>query len=135
MPQTTTGKTSKKGVKHPVQEMRTDWRLLFLEALRNRPNVAQAAKAAGVDRSTAYRQRDLAPEFAVEWDKAIKVGVGALEDTAYERAFSGSDTLVIFLLKAHDPKYRDRQEITFKREQLAKLTDEELIALAEGKQP
>ena len=86
-----------------------------------------ACKAAGIGRRTAYEWRDDLPEFADAWDKALRIGVTALEDEVHRRAFEGtdkpvyhqgkkvgtvreySDVLAIFLLKAHDPdKYRDQ---------------------------
>jgi hypothetical protein len=67
------------------------------------------------------------PDFAAAFDEAVKLGTAALEDEAKRRAFEGcdkpifyqgiqcgtvreySDTLMIFLLKAHDPeKYAER---------------------------
>ncbi len=112
---------------------------------------------------TAYNWRDEIPEFQAAWDKALAVGVSALEDEAHRRAFEGldkplthngqftylrdfsavdpetgqtfapheapvlrdehgnpriatmkeySDTLAIFLLKAHAPeKYRENAKI------------------------
>lgn len=105
----------------------------FCAALAETCNVGKACKAVGIARQTAYEWRSEIPFFADAWDKAMKVGVSALEDEAHRRAFEGidepivhqgvvmntkkaySDTLAIFLLKAHAPeKYRDniRQEIT-----------------------
>lgn len=130
-----TKSTSKKEQHYPIRETRTDWHDLFLEALRKRPNISKAVLTAGVDRSTAYNHRHDIPDFALQWDDALKVGMDALIDEGVERAFNGSDTLLIFLAKAHDPKYRDRHEITIRREELEKMSDDELASLAEGKQP
>lgn len=111
-----------------------DWKVTFLEALRDKPNVTKACDAAGIARATAYHHRELFPEFAAAWNKALRQGVCSLEDAAFDRAFSGSDTLMIFLLKAHFPdRYRDRQEITIAQSDLTKLTDDELAAIAAGK--
>lgn len=89
--------------------------------------MGKACKAVSIARQTAYEWRSEIPEFAEAWDRAMKVGVSALEDEAHRRAFDGidkpivhqgvvmstckeySDTLAIFLLKAHAPdKYRER---------------------------
>lgn len=122
--------------------------------------------AVGISRQTAYNWREDIPEFADAWDKAMRVGVSALEDEAHRRAFDGldkplthqgqftylyrvakdedgnpvpseitgqpkmepvldehgnhkiaavkeySDTLAIFLLKAHSPeKYRENSRV------------------------
>lgn len=135
----------------------------FCAALAETGIVARACKAVDISRVTAYEWRDEIPEFAAAWDKALKIGVTALEDEAHRRAFEGadkplthqgqftymrdfdaidpetgtrydpmrapvlkdangnpklatmkdySDTLAIFLLKAHNPdKYRERQDI------------------------
>lgn len=85
-----------------------------------------ASSVAGVGRATAYEHRAAYPEFAAAWDDAIEEAVEALETEARRRAMEGveqpivsngeiiattrrySDTLTIFLLKAHRPqRYRD----------------------------
>lgn len=105
----------------------------FLAALAETCNVGRACTAVGISRYTAYKWRKEQPEFAAEWDDAMRAGLLALEDEAHRRAFEGSDrpvffqgrqvsvvreysdTLAIFLLKAHNPeKYREntRMELT-----------------------
>lgn len=87
------------------------WRAPFLEALRTHGVISAAAKVAGISRWTVYHEKNTDPIFALEWDEALSLGVEALEDAAKERAFKGSDVLLIFLLKAHKPeKYRERIE-------------------------
>lgn len=102
----------------------------FCAALAETGIVARACKAVDVSRYTAYKWRDEIPEFAEAWDRALRVGVTALEDEAHRRAFEGSDepvfhqgsvcgsvrkysdTLAIFLLKAHAPeKYRENSRV------------------------
>lgn len=84
------------------------WRLKFLDSLRLHGMVTQAAKDAGIDRDTAYYERQRDPVFAAEWKEALERGVDMLEDVAKQRAYAGSDTLLIFLLKAHRPTvYRE----------------------------
>lgn len=138
----------------------------FCAALAETCNVGKACAAVGIARQTAYEWREEDPVFAAQWDRALKVGVSALEDEAGRRAFEGmneplthqgqftylyetrkdadgedivdplsntpmmfpvldangkhqvatikkySDTLAIFLLKAHNPdKYRDNSKI------------------------
>lgn len=105
----------------------------FCAALAETGMVAKACAAVDISRRTAYNWRERYPEFAEAWDKALKIGITALEDEAHRRAFDGwtepvfhqghecgavrkySDTLAIFLLKAHAPeKYREntRMELT-----------------------
>lgn len=102
----------------------------FCAALAETGIVRRACEAVGISRQTAYGWRDDIPEFAEAWDKALAVGVSALEDEAHRRGFEGvdegvyhqgvltgtqkkySDTLAIFLLKAHKPeKYRERTHV------------------------
>jgi hypothetical protein len=108
-------------------------KLAFLSVLAATCNVTASAEAAGIHRKTAYEWRDEDPEFAAAWERAKDMGVEALEDEAHRRAFQGfdkpvyqggamvgtvreySDTLSIFLLKAHKPtRYREntRMELT-----------------------
>lgn len=103
----------------------------FCAALAETGIVAKACKAVDISRVTAYEWRDEIPEFAAAWDKALRIGITALEDEAHRRGFDGtdepvfhqgmacgtvrkySDTLAIFLLKAHAPdKYRERQDLS-----------------------
>lgn len=102
----------------------------FLHVLAETCNVTRAAAAIGVARITVYEWRDNDLEFAAAWDKAKAVGVEGLEDEAHRRAFEGtdrpvfyqgaecgavreySDTLAIFLLKAHKPdRYRENSKL------------------------
>ena len=102
----------------------------FLKLLAETANVAESADLVGIDRSTAYLQRKKNPEFAADWDDAIETAVEAMEAEAYRRAVKGtnkpvfhkgeecgvikeySDTLLIFLLKAHRPqKYIEKLQI------------------------
>jgi len=103
----------------------------FLAALMIYGNVTKAANETGIDRQRWYEWRSGDVDFAKAWNEAAQIGVEALEDEARRRAFDGvdqpiyhlgnkidtvkkySDTLLIFLLKAHRPeKYRERQEIS-----------------------
>lgn len=110
-------------------------RATFIKELARRANVSDAAKAAAIDRTTAYRWRKDEPGFAAAWDEAIETAIDAMEREAHRRAFTGikkpivgrvakdkdgvvtyvheySDGLATLLLKAHRPeKYRERQEV------------------------
>ena len=111
--------TKKTTIKKPRQRTMmpkgTAWHDAFLADLAENCNVANAARMAGVDRSTVYRHRDENAEFATAWDDAVEAGIQALELAARKRAMSVSDTLAIFLLKSHRPDtYREnkRTELT-----------------------
>lgn len=106
-----------------------DWRVRFLEELAVRGSVVAACDAAECSRRNAYDERERNAEFAAKWDEAKRIAVERMEDEARRRAVEGtlkpvfqggalvgkvreySDTLLIFLLKAHDPKYKDRQHV------------------------
>lgn len=108
---------------------------LFLEYLREKPNITKAARWAGWTRQWVYVLRDEDPDFAKAWDEALEESVDLCEGELHRRAFDGtlkpvyqggvkvgtvreySDTLAIFLMKAHRPdKYREmtRTELTGK---------------------
>lgn len=101
-------------------------RELFLAQLRKEPNITVAARKAGWSRGYVYQLRDEDPDFFVAWQEALDESVDLAESEVHRRAFKGtlkpvyhgglwvggireySDTLAIFLLKAHRPeKYRE----------------------------
>lgn len=122
----------------------------FLASLRKTGgNIARAARAEKIDRSTAYRWREEDKDFAARWDEAIQDGLDDLEEEARRRAYKGlrqavyykgevvgyeyeySDTLMIFLLKGGRPeKYKERHEVKL---DVSELTDEELSRIANSK--
>lgn len=127
-----TGTTPKKAAKprRGTAAKPAAWRPKFLQELAETCNVSHAARVAGVDRRTAYDHRDTDAVFAAAWDDAVEQGVDTLEMEARRRALHGtsepvfyqgelcgtvqkySDTLTIFLLKAHRPdKYRDQSSV------------------------
>ena len=87
-------------------------KVLFLEALATKLSVTTAAKAAGVDRVTAYRWRESDEAFAEAWDAAKESAIDTLETSLFERAVAKDTIAAIFMLKGHRHQYRDRQEIT-----------------------
>ena len=106
------------------------WRKVFLEALRNTGNVTLAADTAGVHRSTAYYAKEEHQDFAERWEAALAVAGSGMEEEARRRAMDGvlepiyyqgeavgatrkfSDGLLMFLLRAHNPKkYRENMRV------------------------
>lgn len=97
----------------------------FLEILANTANVSRAAREIEMSRVALYDERNTDPKFKALWDKAVEMGTRHLEDEAIRRATEGtarpvfqggecvghvrefSDTLLIFLLKARDPKFKE----------------------------
>lgn len=85
---------------------------LFIAALRSTGTVRAACEAAGITRRAAYVARARNPRFSAEWDSAIEEACDELEAIARQRAKETSDTLLIFLLKAHRPeKYRETNRV------------------------
>lgn len=84
---------------------------IVVEAIRNGASMAQAAQAAGVSRQTIHKYRQLDEDFALAVADAIEEGTDRLVDEARRRAFAGSDTLLIFLIKARRPEYRDSYRV------------------------
>jgi hypothetical protein len=110
--------------------MEREWVPAFLAALARSPNVSAAALAAGVGRRTVYDYRAADDDFARRWDEALDESTDDLVGECYRRAREGcekpvyyqgeecgrlveySDTLAIFLLKAHRPAvYGDKSKV------------------------
>lgn len=119
----------------------------FLTILADTANVTAAAAAIGVARRTVYEWREEDPEFAAGWAYAEKLGVEGMKDEIKRRAFDGvlepvfyqgdecgtvrkySDTLAMFLIKAHDPAYRDSSKLELSGQlALNEMSDEEIRA-------
>ena len=84
------------GVQPPRRRRRSSraWtkrrRTRFLDALAESCNVSAAARAAGMDRSSAYDLKDRDPEFQRGWGKALEQAHGALEWDLLRDAKEGS---------------------------------------------
>lgn len=84
-------------------EKKCIWCDAFIETLRITGNVRRSCEAAGVSRKVAYQRRNESPAFAKRWDDALEDACDELEEVARSRAKESSDTLLMFLLKAHRP--------------------------------
>lgn len=102
-----------------------DWKAKFLAALAESPNVTRAAKLAGITRTYVYAVRGEDKEFALAWDNALEAAIDNAIGEVYRRGVEGveepifyqgkesgavrkySDNLLMFLVKAHRPEYRD----------------------------
>jgi len=88
------------------------WHDKFIKALQKEPSVKNAAKSAGIDRTTAYKARLEDAEFAARWKDAIQHSVDDLETVAFKLATKGEPRLIEFLLRCHRPEiYRERTEM------------------------
>jgi hypothetical protein len=101
------------------------WRLLFLHALRGGVSISDAIRMSGVSHNLPYWLRAKDKKFREEWNEAVALGTKLLEQEAERRAFHGtlkpvfykgvkcgdirefSDTLLMFVLKKRDPRYRN----------------------------
>lgn len=104
-----------------------DDKLSFLAALAETGSVTKAIALTGVKVRTLYGLKKSDEEFAKQWEAALDAGVDQLIDEARRRAYDGveeqvfdkngqltgvrkkfSDILLMFLIKAKRPEYRDR---------------------------
>ncbi len=108
----------------------------FLTALRECGNITVAGDLAGIkSRQTVYTWKSQDDVFAASMFDAMTVSGEKLEAEARRRAMESSDTLLIFMLKAHFPeKYRERYEVKGEHKHthanVNELTDDELAAIA-----
>ena len=116
-----------------------EWQPIFLAVLRDTANVRLACQKAGIARPIAYKHRNRSPRFAAEWDTALAEAVDVLEAEARRRGLAASDTLLIFLLKAHRPEvYREtirHDHAGYMKIDLGALDDSQLERLAAGEDP
>lgn len=106
------------------------WQKKFITRLCQTGNISAACRKAKITRQGAYQSRDTDELFKAAWDEALIIATEALELEARRRAAIGvlepvfhqgmqialvrkySDTLLIFLLKAHKPDtYRDNSHV------------------------
>ncbi len=73
--------------------------------------ITEAEKLTNIDRQTVYNRRNQDKNFTKDMTVALDTRTQILENDAYKRAMVKLDLLLMFLLKARDPKYRDKQEI------------------------
>ena len=101
----------------------------FLSILSQGSSVTAAAEQSGIGRRTVYDWKANDPEFAAAFEDAWQRGIAVLEDEAVRRAYTGteravyqkgvqvgtvrdySDSLLIFLLKSRDPRFRDKATV------------------------
>lgn len=96
-------------------EHRDEKQRLFCESLEEFGSVADACRAAGLDRSTAYRWQGEDKTFAKAWDDAFQVRLDALEKALFKRGEDTSDRAAFGMLKAHRREtYGDKVEVTRK---------------------
>lgn len=106
----------------PKKREKRSWEDQFLKELEKSGNVTAACRKARISRTEVYQLRNEAKDFADAWVEALESATDDLELEARRRAHRGtlkpvfyegkkvgtvkeySDTLLIFLLKAHRPE-------------------------------
>lgn len=123
----------------PEKREKRTWEDNFIAALEKTGNVSASARKAKISRNTVYELYNdpAAADFKQAWNDALEVATDDLEMEARRRAAKGvlepvyyrgkkvgsvrrySDTLIIFLLKAHRPqKFRENVDVTSGGEKL-----------------
>lgn len=77
---------------------------LFLESLRVTGNVGISCRYAGVNRREAFEERSRSKAFDKQWEEAAEEAVDFLEAVAWERALSGNESLLKFMLQGARPE-------------------------------
>jgi hypothetical protein len=101
----------------------------FLKTFAVSANITRAARAAKVGRTQVYAWQESSDEFTLAMREAREEAYDRLEQEAVRRAMAGSDTLIMFLLKAARPeKFRERSEVKVHvgDDGANQLTDEQL---------
>lgn len=84
----------------------------FLAAFSKCGSVTESAKRVKTNRENHYFWLKTDPEYVKAFEAVQLEAADALEDEATRRAYAGSDTLLIFLLKGLRPeKFRERSEV------------------------
>jgi hypothetical protein len=98
----------------------------FLAAIAQHANIATAAQEAGIARSTHYLWlKD--PDYRKRFLDSRETAYDRLELEAWNRAFSGSDRLLMFLLTAYRAKFRpDAQVPVAAGDDLSDIPDDRL---------
>lgn len=77
----------------------TYWHHIFLDALRQKPNVSAACKKARVSRPNVYWHREQYTDFAEAWDDALEEGRDLVEEMMFDAATEGDYKSREFLLQ------------------------------------
>jgi hypothetical protein len=123
--------------KSAAEVRRGKLRKAFLDGLMEHNKVGATCESIGISISTPYQWAEQSLEFAKAWEKAKIVVASNLEDEAIKRGFNGSDTLLIFMLKALAPeRHRERYDVKAKAEvttvKAEDLTDDQLAAIVKS---
>lgn len=83
----------------------------FLDAFRIEGSIYHAALAIGIHRTTVYKWLERDPAFATALDDGREDNYDQAETSVFKKALAGDSLLLMFYLKAHRHKFRDRVSI------------------------
>ena len=108
----------------------------ILEQLRKVPIVQVCCERVKISRASFYRWTEQDPKFKAEANKAIQDGIAMVNDVAESALLSqikeGNVTSIIYWLKNNSSRYRDKLEVTAKRNDDEELTPEEQKSVEEA---
>jgi hypothetical protein len=125
-----------KARKNQPAKQAADWAVAFLKVLRLTGNLTTACCRVGVQKEAVYSRMEKDQAFARAFDEACELAIEDLEAEARKRALSGSDKLLMFLLRAHKPElYGERSTLVHDGQvrtvvSVEDLSDEELAKIA-----
>jgi len=133
----TNGKNGKLILTVPVKSKTPNRLRVLLDVYSKTGKLLDACAQAGCGHNTHYRMMEKDPAYRAAFDAAERQAVQRLEDTAYERAMAGDNTLLVVLLKRFKPEhYRERAsvDVTLTVNLAERLTQarNRLIALERG---
>jgi len=83
----------------------------FIEAFRAEGSVYHAAQVVGIHRTTVYKWLEADAEFGTALDDSREDCYDQAESSVFRKALAGDSLLLMFYLKAHRPKFRDKVTI------------------------
>lgn len=108
----------------------------LLEQLKKTPILQLACEKIGIARATAYRWKDIDPEFTKSLDAALLEGKLLVNDVAESQLMAAikerNMTAIVFWLKHHHPSYTTKVEITAHIKENYELTLEQQALVEEA---
>lgn len=83
----------------------------FIEAFRHEGSIYHAAMVAGIHRTTCYKWIESDPKFALALEESKEDCYDKAETSVFKKALAGDSLLLMFYLKAHRHKFRDKVTI------------------------
>ena len=83
----------------------------FICAYREEGSIYHAAITARINRKTAYRWMESDPQFLEALEESKEDCYDKAETSVFRKALAGDSLLLMFYLKAHRPKFRDKVTI------------------------